>query len=153
MAVKTESLPNVHGDVTDHTSSPLMVETSSQHCSTGDNVAFLFCSVFVRGALLTVASEPVVPETFNLVGSPYSDNQCSTRTGGEHVVPGSAFGVGSGVCDKSFLSRGRLYALSKCMSDGSVFSQVGSPFLFFLVGSVKTAFVCDCFWMRALATW
>lgn len=61
---------------------------------------------------------------FNLIGAPYEDNQCTKKSGDQHVVPGEAFGVGSAVCDRSFLSRGRLHALSTCMTDGSVFTQV-----------------------------
>ncbi|CAN0083944.1 unnamed protein product, partial [Hapterophycus canaliculatus] len=77
-----------------------------------------------------VAQEPaatITPGTFNLVGSPYSDKFCLDRTGGDHVVSGHAFGVGSGDCSLSPLVRGPRYALTKCKEDNTVFAQVFTP--------------------------
>lgn len=64
------------------------------------------------------------PETFNLVGSPYKDMYCEEREGGDHIVPGSAFGVGSGDCSESQLVRGPRYALTECLDDNTLYAQV-----------------------------
>ncbi|CAM9653973.1 unnamed protein product, partial [Scytosiphon promiscuus] len=74
-----------------------------------------------------VAQEPtdsISPGTFNVVGSPYSDKFCEDRTGGDHIVSGHAFGIGSGDCSLSPLVRGPRYALTECKDTGMVYAQV-----------------------------
>lgn len=61
---------------------------------------------------------------FNLVGSPYKDSMCEERLGGDHVVRGAAFGVGNTACSISTLVRGKQYALTECMDDGTVYAKV-----------------------------
>eukprot|EP00752_Nemacystus_decipiens_P012282 g10888.t1 len=77
-----------------------------------------------------VATEPfdsIHPGPFNLIGSPYKDMHCLQRTGGDHIVSGHAFGVGSGDCSKSPLVRGPRFALTECRADHTVYAQVFGP--------------------------
>lgn len=66
----------------------------------------------------------ISPGVFNLIGSPYKDMYCLDRAGGDHIVSGHAFGVGSGECSESPLVRGPRYALSECRADNTVYAQV-----------------------------
>lgn len=68
--------------------------------------------------------ESINPGAFNLIGSPYKDKFCLEREGGDHVVPGHAFGVGNGECSLSPLVRGPRYALTECREDHTVYAQV-----------------------------
>ena len=58
------------------------------------------------------------------MGSPYEDEACTQRTGGDHIVSGDAFGVGNMVCSQSPLVRGTFYSLTECLSDGTVYAKV-----------------------------
>ena len=71
-------------------------------------------------------SEPysIHPGAFNLIGSPYKDMHCLERAGGDHVVSGHAFGIGSGDCSLSPLVRGPRHALTECRADHTVYAQV-----------------------------
>eukprot|EP00903_Cladosiphon_okamuranus_P014790 g13701.t1 len=75
----------------------------------------------------TEPSASINAAPFNLIGSPYKDMHCLERMGGDHVVSGHAFGVGSGACSKSPLVRGPRYALTECRPDSSVYAQVFGP--------------------------
>lgn len=68
--------------------------------------------------------EAINPGFFNLVGSPYADEGCTEKTGGDHIISGAAFGVGNSVCSQSTLVRGNLFSLSECLSDGTVYAKV-----------------------------
>lgn len=81
----------------------------------------------VHPVLFTGPFPTITPGTFNLVGSPYTDRMCEHRAGGDHIVPGEAFGVGNRKCTLSTLVRGPLFSLSECMDDGTVYSKVYGP--------------------------
>ena len=81
----------------------------------------------VHPLLLAGPYPTITPGAFNLVGSPYTDRMGEHRAGGDHIVPGGAFGVGNIECSLSTLVRGKLFSLSECMEDGTVYAKVFGP--------------------------